>query len=707
MNASPSYSSRRNRTQVTAPAGVDPIGAFLLNQRREFVGSRGERPDYDSGEKVTDLGEIARILSNCVAVEQPEEDLVLELLMLEAMLEDVPVKSQAILQQLGELGDEVRDGLLPPGMINVDSLRRRTRRLRQQLSAFASRVSAALVMFFTGTPALIQAAHAAEDSPKGFAVANAPLVRVIDSVTGQGVSGVQIKTMEERLIGTTDTQGQATLSEGYLETDLLSFEKDGYDMYLLDRTQMSARNLVSMKPLKGLASAGAGGARGAAAGASAGRSGLSDALSPTRPGGAGRALEGPKLAHGGAGHAPHLTAPKSPAKPGVPELKLPVRPRAKGAEAHLPAKPELDAKLPHAAGAHGVHKPDGAHAPASPQDKLRLAMGGAGSAHKSGAHGASSHSLPGHEAKAPSASAHSGRAGSATHASKGGGHAAPHAAPAKAGGHAAAVHAEHKDATGGHQSGHEPVADAAAAGKATREVRLPVRPKMAAGSGHAALAAHPGGHDAPTSHAAPEAHGGAHASAASHGGHAGKSAAAHGGASHLASHDTDRQMSTPALPLRPRATRTVAHGGHAETAHVVIPRRLPQARYHLSEHQAQAPAGGGALYRVRPGDTLSGIAKRTLGSAGRWNEIYQANRDSVPNPSFLRVGQNLSLPTVSVAGRSGRSTYRVRPGDCLYTIASSQLGNGRRWQAIWQMNRERIRNARIIHPGQVLMIPNA
>jgi hypothetical protein len=53
-------------------------------------------------------------------------------------------------------------------------------------------------------------------------------------------------------------------------------------------------------------------------------------------------------------------------------------------------------------------------------------------------------------------------------------------------------------------------------------------------------------------------------------------------------------------------------------------------------------------YVVKAGDTLSGIAKRELGSSARWPEIYRiaANRRTIgSNPGVIRPGQQLLMPT--------------------------------------------------------------
>ncbi|MFN5731457.1 MAG: LysM peptidoglycan-binding domain-containing protein [Planctomyces sp.] len=54
---------------------------------------------------------------------------------------------------------------------------------------------------------------------------------------------------------------------------------------------------------------------------------------------------------------------------------------------------------------------------------------------------------------------------------------------------------------------------------------------------------------------------------------------------------------------------------------------------------------------MKYGDTLSGIAERTLGAQGRYSVIYEANRDRMSNPNQLVPGKVLRIPrTASVAG---------------------------------------------------------
>lgn len=59
-----------------------------------------------------------------------------------------------------------------------------------------------------------------------------------------------------------------------------------------------------------------------------------------------------------------------------------------------------------------------------------------------------------------------------------------------------------------------------------------------------------------------------------------------------------------------------------------------------------APAAGQAerTYTVKAGDTLSKIAKETLGNANAYTEIFDANRDQLSDPNKIQPGQVLKIP---------------------------------------------------------------
>lgn len=51
------------------------------------------------------------------------------------------------------------------------------------------------------------------------------------------------------------------------------------------------------------------------------------------------------------------------------------------------------------------------------------------------------------------------------------------------------------------------------------------------------------------------------------------------------------------------------------------------------------------------------------------------------------------------------NTYTVVKGDCLWKIAKKLLGDGSRWEEIFDLNRDQISNPNLIYPGQSLAIP--
>lgn len=74
--------------------------------------------------------------------------------------------------------------------------------------------------------------------------------------------------------------------------------------------------------------------------------------------------------------------------------------------------------------------------------------------------------------------------------------------------------------------------------------------------------------------------------------------------------------------------------------------RIPEGGSSTSTASAASPSSAPAAneYVVKPGDTLTGIARQTLGNAD-WEAIYEANRAAIgPNPAALKVGMRLSIP---------------------------------------------------------------
>ena len=91
---------------------------------------------------------------------------------------------------------------------------------------------------------------------------------------------------------------------------------------------------------------------------------------------------------------------------------------------------------------------------------------------------------------------------------------------------------------------------------------------------------------------------------------------------------TPSPSSTYAAPTRPGSPTATAIA------------RTPPAPARPSQPAAQVRRS----HTVVAGDTLSGLALRYYGNPVRWAEIYDANRDKLPNERALRIGMELVIP---------------------------------------------------------------
>jgi LysM repeat protein len=103
-------------------------------------------------------------------------------------------------------------------------------------------------------------------------------------------------------------------------------------------------------------------------------------------------------------------------------------------------------------------------------------------------------------------------------------------------------------------------------------------------------------------------------------------------------------------------------------------------------------------YTVRPGDTLSNIARQELGKAADWPALWWANRHQVPNPGLITAGQRLRLPSrhqvkpwlaaeaaraTSPASAPAASTSAPSSTSAPAAVSPSALpSGGANWQAI-------------------------
>lgn len=81
-----------------------------------------------------------------------------------------------------------------------------------------------------------------------------------------------------------------------------------------------------------------------------------------------------------------------------------------------------------------------------------------------------------------------------------------------------------------------------------------------------------------------------------------------------------------------------------------------------------------ATHVVERGETLSSIAAKYLGSAARFEDIYQANTDRLRNPNDVRPGMTLKIPagqTLAATPRNDSATTPAAAGSSTTATASS------------------------------------
>lgn len=149
-------------------------------------------------------------------------------------------------------------------------------------------------------------------------------------------------------------------------------------------------------------------------------------------------------------------------------------------------------------------------------------------------------------------------------------------------------------------------------------------------------------------------------------------------------------------------------------------RSQPPASEQIETAQAQVER-----YEVKRGDTLSGICAEYYGDAGLFPALQKANGLKSPD---LVPGQTINLPPrAALTSNSPQTapppqtaqpeqpaptetvrknrTYTVQKGDMLERIARRELGDGRRANEIFEMNRDQLSSPDDIQPGMVLKLP--
>lgn len=125
----------------------------------------------------------------------------------------------------------------------------------------------------------------------------------------------------------------------------------------------------------------------------------------------------------------------------------------------------------------------------------------------------------------------------------------------------------------------------------------------------------------------------------------------------------------------------------------------PPAAEVTEEEFVGPPAPQSTFYTVVSGDTLGKIAEAHYGVPAMYGAIFEANKPMLTHPDTIYPGQVLRIPEVSGV------THTVVSGDTLGGIAKRWLGSSGRYTEIFEANKHQLTSPDAINVGQVLVIP--
>jgi nucleoid-associated protein YgaU len=109
----------------------------------------------------------------------------------------------------------------------------------------------------------------------------------------------------------------------------------------------------------------------------------------------------------------------------------------------------------------------------------------------------------------------------------------------------------------------------------------------------------------------------------------------------LPGHGSDLSMHTELLEI---ARRLREENVALKRALREVQKRCQSLEFRREDGEIHPPVGGKTRHTVRVGDTLSKISQKYYGTPVHWRKIFEANRDEIPFPNALTVGQELLIP---------------------------------------------------------------
>jgi LysM repeat protein len=122
----------------------------------------------------------------------------------------------------------------------------------------------------------------------------------------------------------------------------------------------------------------------------------------------------------------------------------------------------------------------------------------------------------------------------------------------------------------------------------------------------------------------------------------------------------------------------------------------PSARPPLAAQAAAAPTATAETSKAEP----SVAAAQPTPSGSTSSVAPRSPRLAAAAPTAL---PGLTPPPSAISPKA--TTATVARGDSLWRISQRALGAGTRYSVLWKANRDRIRNANLIYPGQIFILP--
>lgn len=96
-----------------------------------------------------------------------------------------------------------------------------------------------------------------------------------------------------------------------------------------------------------------------------------------------------------------------------------------------------------------------------------------------------------------------------------------------------------------------------------------------------------------------------------------------------------------------------------------------------TSHTSSQSSNSYETYVIQKGDTLSKIAKKKLGSASRWKEIYELNKDIIKNPNKIYPKQKIKLPKYASGTLGTKSSQLAWIDELGEELVMHASGNGK------------------------------